>query len=263
MKKHDFKSKIVSNKKIAENFYRMELESKGILFSAGEFFQISVPTHILRRPFAPSYSDSEKFAYTYQIVGEGTEMLSKLAEGTELSVIAPLGNGFTMPEDNSTAILVGGGCGTPSLALLATQLSKKNVIIYSIIGSRSSCTVLEKARLAKYSKKVVVTTDDGSEGLKGNSVNGVESILKEAKCNSSTINIFSCGPAPMLKSLTQLANRENINTELSFEERMACGFGACMGCVIKINSKNTEEGFVYKRVCHDGPVFNSKEIYWQ
>lgn len=263
MKKQDFTAKIITNEEIADNFYRMELESKGILFSAGEFFQVSVPTHTLRRPFAPSYSDSKKFAYTYQVVGEGTEMLSKLTAGTVLSVIAPLGNGFTMPEDNSTAILVGGGCGTPSLALLAAQLHKKDITIYSVIGSRSSCTVLEKTTLTKYSKKVIVTTDDGSEGLKGNSVDGVESILKEAKYNDNKINIFSCGPVPMLRGLTQLATRENINAELSFEERMACGFGACMGCVIKINSKNTEEGFVYKRVCHDGPVFNSKEIYWQ
>lgn len=262
MKKQDFKSRIISNTQVADNFFRMELEAKGVRFSAGEFFQISVPTHTLRRPFAPSYSDSEKFAYTYQLVGEGTDMLSTLAAGTELSVLAPLGRGFTLPPANTTAILVGGGCGTPSLALLASQLQELNVNTYSIIGARSSSTVLEKDTLSRCSTKTVITTDDGSEGIKGHSIIGVESILNEAKNAGTAINIFACGPIPMLKSLAQLAEREGINTELSFEERMACGFGACMGCVIKIRSDTTETGFIFKRVCHDGPVFNSNEIYW-
>lgn len=262
MKKQDFKSKVISNIKVADNFFRMELEAKGVEFSAGEFFQVSVPTHTLRRPFAPSYSDSEKFAYTYQVVGEGTDKLSTLPVGTEVSVLAPLGNGFTKPTTNSTAILVGGGCGTPSLALLASQLQALRINTYSVIGARSSCTVLEEGSLNKFSKKVVVTTNDGSSGIKGHSVNGVESILAEARAEGTEINIYACGPAPMLRGLSILAKTEGINAELSFEERMACGFGACMGCVIKIHSETAETGFVFKRVCHDGPVFNSTEIYW-
>lgn len=262
MGKTEFKSKIISNRKVADNFYKMELEACGILFSAGQFFQVSVPGHILRRPFAPAYSDREKFSYTYQLVGEGTEKLSTLGAGTELSVIAPLGNGFTKPALGNCAILAGGGCGTPSLALLAAQLKELAIPVYAVIGARSSCSVLEEEELRSYAKKVIITTDDGSAGIKGNTVDGVKLILDEISCTDNKAAIFACGPVPMLKGIAEVAANTNIPAELSFEERMACGFGACMGCVIRINDADSEHGFVYKRVCHDGPVFNSTEIYW-
>ncbi len=260
--KQDFTSTIISNRKLTANFYEMELEAKRIVFNAGEFFQISVPGHTLRRPFAPSFSDRNSFRFTYQLVGEGTEDLSKLLPGTKLQVIAPLGHGFTLPPKNSTAILIGGGCGTPSLALLASRLQAENITTYTIIGARSSCSVLERETLSRYSNKLIITTDDGSEGLHGNSVEGLKSLLKEITATDTELRIFACGPVPMLKGLSTLAKNKGIKAELSFEERMACGFGACMGCVIKLVCPDNPEGYIYKRVCHDGPVFDSREIYW-
>ena len=263
MKKRNFVSRIISNTRVADKFYTMELTADGVIFNAGQFFQIEVPQHTLKRPFAPSYSDTEKFAYTYQIVGEGTEILSTLSPGTELSVIAPLGNGFGKPATDSIALLAGGGCGTPSLALLAQQLHNQGTPVYAIIGARSSCTILERDTFSKYAKKLIITTDDGSAGIKGNTVDGVRSILSEVQSTGKELNLFSCGPVPMLRGLALLAAGEDIRAELSFEERMACGFGACMGCVIKIKDSNTPEGFKYRRVCHDGPVFAATEIYWE
>ncbi len=262
MKKQDFTAKILQNTAVAHNFYKMTLESKGVLFAPGEFFQLSVPGHTLRRPFAPSHSDRNEFAFTYQLVGSGTEKLSSLSPGTELSVIAPLGTGFTLPQSKSCAVLVGGGCGTPSLVLLATELQTRNIPTYTVIGARSACSLLEAESLNYLSERLVITTDDGSEGIKGNTVEGVRSILPEIKERTDDIRLFSCGPVPMLQGLAELAAAEGFTAELSFEERMACGFGACMGCAIRINAPETAEGFVYKRVCQDGPVFDSREIYW-
>ncbi len=260
--KQDFTSKIISNHMLTDNFYEMELEAKGITFNAGEFFQISVPGHTLRRPFAPSFSDSTSFRFTYQLVGEGTVDMSKLRPGTELQVIAPLGHGFTLPPKNSTAILIGGGCGTPSLALLASRLQAESITTYAVIGARSSCSVLEREALNRYCSTLIITTDDGSEGLHGNSVDGLKTLLSDINTTDTEIRLFACGPIPMLKGLSTVAQAKGIKAELSFEERMACGFGACMGCVIKIVCTENTEGYIYKRVCQDGPVFDSKEIYW-
>ena len=263
MKKCNFKSRIISNTQTTDKFYTMELEAHGVTFNAGEFFQIEVPQHTLKRPFAPSQSDTKKFTYTYQVVGEGTDILSTLTPGTELSVIAPLGKGFTPPVAESIAILAGGGCGTPSLALLAQQLHRNHTPVYAVTGARASNMILEKEALNRYSQRLIITTDDGSEGIQGNTVDGIRSILPELRDTGKELNIFACGPVPMLKGLALLAEEEDIKAELSFEERMACGFGACMGCVIRIKAPETPEGFKFRRVCHDGPVFEATEIYWQ
>lgn len=260
MKKKDFECTVVSNKEVAPSFYKMKLSCSKINFKPGQFFQITAPGSLLRRPFAASECDGNSFSFTYQIVGEGTEALASMKKGDSSMVLAPLGNSYTLPKKGSKAVLVGGGCGTPSLCLLANELKKKGIQTYSIIGSRSSCTLLEKNALKKLSKKQIVSTDDGSEGIKGHAVMAVEKLLETI--GTEKVEFFACGPHPMLKGLAQYAEKNNLKCQVSLEERMACGFGACMGCAVKIKDDNPE-GFKYKRVCHEGPIFDSTELIWE
>jgi dihydroorotate dehydrogenase electron transfer subunit len=260
MKKRDYNCVVISNKKVAPDFYKMKLSCEKIAFKPGQFFQITAPGSLLRRPFAASECDGKSFSYTYQIVGDGTDALQKMRKGDSTKVLAPLGNGYTLPKKSTRAILVGGGCGTPSLCLLASALKEKGIETYSIIGARSSCSLLEKNTLKKLTKGQVISTDDGSEGIKGHAVMAVEKLLN--KIGEERIEFFACGPHPMLAGLAKFAESKNIKCQVSLEEKMACGFGACMGCAVKVRAENSV-GFKYLRVCHDGPVFNATDLIWQ
>ena len=177
--------------------------------------------------------------------GTGTEEFSKLGEGDTILCMGPLGNGYTYTGDQK-ALLIGGGLGIPPLLALAEQLPGKKVIV---LGYRDGNAFLAED-FEKYGP-VVIASEDGSIGTKGNVLDAI---------NAHEISgdvIYSCGPKPMLRALSQFAWENHMEAWLSLEERMACGIGICLGCAVAVK---TEEGITYKRVCHDGPVFNSKEI---
>ncbi len=257
---------VLSNKPAASGFYKMTLSCPAIgsRFKPGQFFQFRIHPEVnmplLRRPFAASDADENGFSFLYAVVGEGTKHIMNLKKGSEVSILGPLGNGYTLPRKGSRAILVGGGCGAPSLLFLAKVLREKGVHVHTVLGARSKDLLLEKTAFQKASDKLLLATDDGSAGFHGHSVAAVESILTKDGATPAP-NFFACGPAPMLRNLSQYCVAQGYSCQVSLEERMACGFGACMGCVTKIAAEN-EDGFVFKRVCKDGPVFDAKELVW-
>jgi dihydroorotate dehydrogenase electron transfer subunit len=267
VKKIDEAVTVKSNREVAPGFWKMTLVAPELAkrFKPGQFFQIRISPEgnspLLRRPFAPSEITKDGFAFVYAVVGEGTDVMSKMKKGASAEVLGPLGNGYKLPRKGSRAILVGGGCGTPSLRFMGEVLESRGVEVYSVIGARSACTLLEKNALRKISSIIATATDDGSEGLRGNAVMAASVLLAEIP-DGPAPHIFACGPHPMLKGLATLAAEKGLDCQVSLEERMACGFGACMGCAVALKADN-EDGFVYKRVCHDGPVFDSRELVWQ
>jgi len=261
----DLAAEVVAHRVVAPGFKRMELAlPRAVRFAPGQFFQLLVhpgrEAPLLRRPFAPSEVAERSFAFVYAVVGRGTEALAALRAGASVRVLAPLGTGWTLPARGGRAVLVGGGCGTPSLRVLAEALLRRKVEVHGVIGARSACALLEERAFARLCRKLEVATDDGSKGLRGHAVAAATRLLDSLGPGAAP-RLYACGPHPMLRGLAGLAAERGLFCEVSLEERMACGFGACMGCAVRVRADN-EDGFVYRRVCHDGPVFAAADLLW-
>jgi len=240
MKVSDFS--IISNIKIAKDVYKMILKGDTSHITApGQFINIALEGSYLRRPISVCDYDSETVTIIYKVVGVGTEKMSVMKEGEVLDVMTGLGNGFSVQNCNGRALLVGGGVGVPPLYKLAKELDNPIVVL----GFNSADDVFYVDEFKELSDSVHVSTADGSMGTKG----FVTDVIKNLSGYDYT---YSCGPEPMLKALY---NAVEADGEYSFEERMGCGFGACMGCSCK-----TKYG--YKRICKDGPVLKKEEIVW-
>jgi dihydroorotate dehydrogenase electron transfer subunit len=238
----------------------------GILFrpdrqepSPGQFLEIKVCDNglpLLRRPVSIHGIKGSKVKVIYEVVGEGTRILSGRGPGEFLDIIGPLGKGFTYAAKNTGAspdILVAGGMGVAPLVFLAGKMKPdKNLVL---IGARSKKQILCRSEFRNLGCKVLVATDDGSSGFKGKVTELLKEILSKQACPTGFGNIYACGPQPMLKAVAEISGREGIPCQLSLERHMACGFGACLGCVV-----STKSG--YKRVCKEGPVFAAEELTW-
>ena len=227
---------IKSNEQIAKNVYRMQLggDTAGIL--PGQFVNIRVEGQFLRRPISVCNIADGILTIIYKVVGVGTEAMSHLPVGTQLDVLTVLGNGYDLTKAGDAPLLVGGGVGVPPMYMLARQLRKMDKNVRVILGFNTKDEVFYEEEFRALGCDVTVTTVDGSHGVKGfvtNALDGQQSYY------------YTCGPLPMIKALLQAAGT---NGEVSMEERMGCGFGACMGCTIQ-----TTKG--PKRVCKEGPVF--------
>ena len=236
---------IKSNEQIAKNVYRMQLcgDTTGIL--PGQFVNIRVEGQFLRRPISvcniePPLNNIEPLlTIIYKVVGVGTEAMSRLPIGTQLDVLTVLGNGYDLSKAGDKPLLVGGGVGVPPMYMLARQLREAGKAVRVILGFNTKDEVFYEEEFRALGCDVTVTTVDGSHGVKGfvtNALDGKQSYY------------YTCGPLPMIKALLQTAGTHG---EVSMEERMGCGFGACMGCTIQ-----TTQG--PKRVCKEGPVFPAK-----
>ena len=227
---------IQSNEQIAKNVYRMQLggDTTGIL--PGQFVNIRVEGQFLRRPISVCNIADGILIIIYKVVGVGTEAMSRLPIGTQLDVLTVLGNGYDLSKAGDRPLLVGGGVGVPPMYMLARQLREMGKKVRVILGFNTKDEVFYEEEFRALGCDVTVTTVDGSHGVKGfvtNALDGQQSYY------------YTCGPLPMIKALLQAAGT---NGEVSMEERMGCGFGACMGCTIQ-----TTQG--PKRVCKEGPVF--------
>ena len=227
---------IQSNEQIAKNVYRMQLsgDTTGIL--PGQFVNIRVQGQFLRRPISVCNIADGILTIIYKVVGVGTEAMSHLPVGTQLDVLTVLGNGYDLTKAGDAPLLVGGGVGVPPMYMLARQLRELGKNVRVILGFNTKDEVFYEEEFRALGCDVTVTTVDGSHGVKGfvtNALDGQQSYY------------YTCGPLPMIKALLQAAGT---NGEVSMEERMGCGFGACMGCTIQ-----TTQG--PKRVCKEGPVF--------
>ena len=222
---------------------------------AGQFVHIGVEGHTLRRPISICEIDKEKgtLRIVFEVRGAGTDKLSQLNAGDKMNMIAPLGNGFAVrdiPADK-TVIVIGGGIGVPPMLQTAKSFSDNRV--KAIIGFRSKDRVILDKDFTSIGADVSVCTDDGSCGEKGL----VTFPLIEELEKGNSAMIYACGPTPMLKAIINTAKIYNIPCEVSLEQRMACGVGACVGCAVDINRGG--RSFVL-RVCKDGPVFKAEEV---
>lgn len=248
---------VSENVKLNENYVLLKMTSETILppMIPGQFAELRVdnsPTTFLRRPISINFVDEEKNEvwFLVQIIGDGTKQLSLSLPGSVINTMLPLGNGFTIPNENSIkVILIGGGVGTAPMLYLGKKLSLTGIRPTFLLGARSESDLLQLEDFAKLGD-VFTTTEDGSHGEKGYVTQ--HSILSNIKFDQ----IYTCGPKPMMKAVAQFARTNNINCEVSLENTMACGIGACLCCVEKTN-----EGHVC--VCTDGPVFNIEKLLWQ
>ncbi len=234
------------NERIARDIWRMELvDGDAGIERPGQFVNIALPDFYLRRPISVCDSTPERLTLIYKAVGQGTEYMTSLPVGTELDLLSCLGNGFDVSVPWQKPLLVGGGVGAPPLYKLAKELIAAGKQPHVLLGFASAEDVFLADEFAALGVPVTVTTVDGTAGIKG--------FVTTAMPEIDFDGIFACGPIPMLKALCEATDKP---AQLSFEERMACGFGACMGC-----SRMTRNGA--KRICKDGPVMDREEIIWQ
>lgn len=191
-----------------------------------------------------------KLRVVYRVVGAGTEEFSKMQAGTQIAVMGPLGNGFSRRQGR--AILIGGGIGIPPMLELAKTLKQEGVEVQAILGYRDADLFL-KQEFDAYAQ-TFVSTEDGSVGTKGNVIDAIraENITGDV--------IYACGPMPMLRGVRDYATEQHIEAQISLEERMACGIGACLACVCNSKEKDAHSNVHNKRICKDGPVFDAGEI---
>jgi len=252
------KAKIISNARFSGNCWHLEFESRVIAKNArpGQFVNIKVNDGLeplLRRPVSIHRVKGAKVKLFYEVLGAGTRTLSQRKPGEFLDLIGPLGNGFQFPSSvlrpPSSVVLVAGGMGVAPLVFLAEKIKLSKPLV--LIGARTKKQILCAPEFKALGCSVRLATEDGSAGFRGK----VTDLLKIVLAQTKPSGLFSCGPRPMLKAVSEIARENKINAQLSLEEHMACGIGACLGCVV-----TTESG--YRRVCKDGPVFSSQELTW-
>lgn len=239
---------LIKNQQIAEGIFDWVVKNPTLssLAKPGQFAHVLVPGKTLRRPISICDADSETLRLVFQVKGEGTEIMSQLKEGTMVDIIAPLGTGFNV-EKGKRYCFIGGGIGVPPM--LYTAKSTENPLV--ITGFRGKELVILQDDFKNCGAELVLTTDDGSAGVHG----FVTDVLKE-KINEVD-EICACGPIPMLRAIAQIAKENNKPCQVSLEERMGCGVGACLVCACKIRRAGEEE---YLHVCKNGPVFNAEEV---
>ena len=237
---------IGENTKIAKDVYFMTLYGDTSFITApGQFINIELEGFYLRRPISICDWDKEKILIIYKVVGAGTEKMAQMKAGEKLDVLTGLGNGFTINADSARPLVIGGGVGTPPMYNLAKQLIQNGQKPTVILGFATKDDVFYEDEFKALGCEVYVTTNDGSYGTKG----FVTDVIKNL---DGYDYFYTCGPEPMLKAIY---NATECSGQLSFEERMGCGFGGCMGCSCK-----TVTG--YKRICKEGPILLKEDIIW-
>ena len=256
MKYTQGKYMIVRKQAIAREIYSFEIGCPEVAAVAvpGQFVHIRAAGFTLRRPISIGGIDREKgtLRIVFEIRGEGTAEIARLNQGDLIDMLAPLGHGFTLSDDYKKVILIGGGIGTPPMFPLAKHYGSRAV---AISGFRSASAVILQEDFAATGAQTILCTDDGTAGIHG----FVTQPLKEIAEQGGVDFVYACGPMPMLKNVAAICKEYGIGCEISLEERMACGIGACLGCACR-TQRNDEEYFAH--VCKDGPVFKAEEVLW-
>lgn len=239
--------RILENEALTPSVWRMRLAGDTRWITRpGQFVNIAVEGLYLRRPISVSDYDDESLTLIYKVVGEGTRRMSGMPAGTELDLLTGLGNGFSVDAPSQKPLLVGGGVGVPPLYNLARRLLERGRQVKVVLGFNTAGEIFYEEEFRKLGCEVFVATADGSKGVRG----FVTTAIRE--CAIDFDYFYACGPLPMLRALYDAVEQDG---ELSFEERMGCGFGACMGC-------SCETKYGSKRICKDGPVLKKEEIIW-
>ena len=236
---------VKTNKKIAKNTYEMVLVGDtSDITASGQFVNIKLDGFYLRRPISVCDINGNELTLIYKAVGKGTDKMAKMSGGEELLVLTGLGNGYDLKKSGDAPLLIGGGAGVPPMFLLCKKLVSEGKKCTVILGFGSSDEVFYEEEFKAIGADVIVTTVDGSYGKKG--------FVTDAFDGLNYTHFYTCGPEPMLKAIY---DKSATSGSFSFEERMGCGFGACMGCSCKTKYGN-------KRICKDGPVLEKEEIIW-
>ena len=236
---------IVSNIALTDSVYKMVLEGDTSAITApGQFVNIKLDGLFLRRPISVCDYDGQTLTIVYKSVGKGTEAMSAMVPGTKLDILTGLGNGYDLTLSGETPVLLGGGVGVPPMYNLAKKLLAEGKKVSVILGFNTKSEIFYEEEFKALGCEVTVTTVDGSYGVKGFVTTALETM--------DYSYFYTCGPEPMLKAVHKASKTSG---QMSFEERMGCGFGACMGCSCK-----TLTG--YKRICKEGPVMQKEEIVW-
>lgn len=243
---------LVYKAQLTSTVYDFRLKNKTLakITKPGQFAQVAVFGKTLRRPISVCDVDNDVIRLVFEVRGEGTKILSDTKTGEKINIIAPLGNGFEINPQKKT-VFVGGGIGVPPLLYSAKQCGKNASVI---IGFRNKDAVILADDFRKTGCEPVITTDDGSFGINGFVTQPLSQMIKDVDL------ICACGPTPMLKNIAKIAKENNVECQVSLEQRMACGVGACLGCAVAIKRSDGSEE--YKHVCKDGPVFNAEEVVW-
>ena len=237
---------IVSNRRLAPNVFEMVLRGDcGAVAAPGQFVNLRLDGFYLRRPISVCNVDGDALTLIYKVVGRGTEAMSRMQPGEKLDALVGLGNGYSLDECGDRPMLIGGGAGVPPMFLLARRLLARGADVTVVLGFNAREEIFYEEGFRALGAKVVVATADGSYGVRG----FVTDAMKQLPAPSA---VCACGPEPMLKAVY---NAADVPGQFSFESRMGCGFGACMGCTCK-----TKYGA--KRICKDGPVLRREEIVW-
>ena len=236
---------ILSNEALTSSVYRMTLEGDTSAITApGQFVNIQLAGKFLRRPISVCDWEDNKLTLVYKVVGHGTAQMAAMAPGETLDILTGLGNGYDLALTGDAPLLVGGGVGVPPMYGLAKKLQALGKPVQVILGFNTQEEIFFEEEFKALGCAVTVTTVDGSYGVKG--------FVTDAMKGLSYSHFCACGPEPMLKALYKASATSG---QMSFEERMGCGFGACMGCSCKTLTGN-------KRICKDGPVMKKEEILW-
>jgi len=270
----NFKSTVVSNVEVSPGYYRLRLTAPEFFVTAaspGQFVMVRVNASIdplLRRPFgifdlgvvATEYPGVQQpfLDILYRVVGKGTAMLASFHHGDQIEVLGPLGKGFVPGDPAEDKILVGGGVGLAPLYYLARELVKESRV-HLFAGGRGRDDVLCITEFERLGVETYVSTDDGTLGERGLVTEVLERHLASGTAGKT---MYACGPFPMLKAVAEIAGRTGIPCQVSLEAYMACGVGACLGCVVK-GRNHAESTPDYRCVCKDGPVFEHTELSWE
>lgn len=237
--------KIIENTPLTKTVYKMKFQGDvSDITSSGQFVNIKLDGLYLRRPISVCDCEDGVLTLIYKVVGKGTEQMAKMTEGEELNVLTGLGNGYDISLSGDKPLLLGGGVGIPPLYMLCKKLIAEGKKVSVVLGFNTKDEIFCEEDFKALGAEVFVTTVDGSYGIKG--------FVTDAMKDIDYSYFYTCGPEPMLKAIFKASSTSG---QFSFEERMGCGFGACMGCSCK-----TVTG--YKRICKDGPVLQKEEILW-
>ena len=236
---------IIENTQLTASVYRMRLVGDtSHITRPGQFVNVKLDGFYLRRPISVCDCEGDTLTLVYKVVGKGTEAMSKMTEGN-LDILTGLGNGYDMSASGDKPLLLGGGVGVPPLYLLAKELIKEGKEVTVILGFNTKDEIFYEEEFKNLGAKVLVATADGSYGVKG--------FVTDAMKDLTYTHFYTCGPEPMLRAVSKATVTSG---QLRVEERMGCGFGACMGCSCKTLTGN-------KRICKEGPVMRKEEIIWE
>ncbi len=237
---------VISNREIAKNTYECMLEGDiSDITASGQFVNIKLDGFYLRRPISVCDAEEGKLTLIYKLVGAGTEKMAEAKVGDKWLTLTGLGNGYDLTKSGDKPLLIGGGAGVPPMYMLCKKLIAEGKEPTVILGFNTAEEVFYKEEFEKLGARVIIATADGSVGVRG--------FVTDAMDGVDYTYFYTCGPEPMLRAIY---NKSKTSGQFSFEERMGCGFGACMGCSCK-----TVTG--YKRICKDGPVLEKEEILWK